>query len=404
MDIRLPLITRAKLVLTERCQLRCKYCYESTSDKSMSLDTAKRIIDYIIGNSKIDNSIPKITFFGGEPLLVYEELMKPCIEYIRNELKSRCLIGFTTNGLLLDEEKLKYLKSMNVTFMLSIDGCKEAHDRCRVYPDEHGSFEDLSKNIPTILRYYPQTMARITLTPENLPHLYESVIYLRDVGFSDLHIIPNLFIGSGKSWRPEDFELARDQLSMIKDYIISTFEEDEVPIVFRTLADMFPRIVLAHHSQQTGHHRVAKCCQPDRRCGIGVLKNVVFDIEGNIFSCQHGSDISDTTNPLYLGDINTGVLEDRRLNLLDMNSRPISSESINCTNCPIYDVCTGGCVPNNYVVTGDFNIVPESYCLWTQELYNTAYDIIKYFDKNQDNMLFKDYFYGIVKRGVICVC
>lgn len=404
MDMNLPLITKAKLVLTEECQLRCKYCYEKHSSKRMSLDTAIKIVDYIFCNANKINRLPEITFFGGEPLLVYEELMKPCIEYIRGTLKSRCPIGFTTNGLLLDEDKLKYLKSMNVNFMLSIDGCEAAHNANRVYKNGRGSFRNIDAKIPLILKYYPNTVARMTLTQNNLPYLYESVKYIADKGFIAMHIIPNIHIPTDNGWCSDDYISMREQLTSISEYIIDEFESGEVPLVFKTLADMFPRIVLANYNEKVNHHRKATCCLPEKRCGIGVLHNAIFDITGNIFSCQHGSLEATGDNPLYLGNIDSGLLHEKRVQLLEMNRSPLISQTLNCEECPLNSICTGGCAPNNYAVTGSFTILPEVYCMWTQCLYNAAADIIRHFDIKEDNTLFKDYFYGVVKRGVICVC
>lgn len=405
MDIKLPKITRAKLVLTEKCQLNCKYCYEQHANKNMSLDLAKESIDYVIRNAEEERQIPIINFFGGEPLLVYEELMKPCIEYIRDDLKSRCYIGFTTNGLLLTEENLKYLRSKNVNFMLSIDGCKEAHDTNRTYLSGEGSFSEIEKKIPLMLKYYPNTRARMTVTPDTVKYLYDSVRYISDSGFIDMHILPDLFILPNKrDWTPEDFIVLKDQLTLFEEYVINTFESFEVPLIFQTYADMFTRIVLAMHCEKLGHHRTAKCCSLERRCGIGSDNNIIIDIEGNCYSCQHGSSGPIASNPLYLGNIKEGISEDRRLSLIKMNSSELHSNTLDCKECPLDSICTGGCVPNNYAVSGDFTTILESYCRWTRCIYDSASRVIKYFDEKKDNELFKDYFYGIVKRGVSCVC
>lgn len=404
MEARLPSITKAKLILTNLCQLRCKYCYETHGHESMSLESAKSIIDFIYKNARESNKVPEISFFGGEPLLVYNELVKPCIEYIRNNLKSRFPITMTTNGLLLDEDILKYLRSMNVSFMLSIDGCRESHDTNRVKDDGQGSFDDLEKNIPAILKYFPNTRAYMTITPNTVEYLYKSVRDIAEKGFLDMHIIPDFSVLSSGGWTPEVFEIAEEQMLLIKDYIIDAFEDSDIPLVFKSLEDMFPRIVLSSYSESAGHYRVAKVCRPECRCGIGVLDNVIIDVYGNIFSCQHGSNIPEESNPLYLGNMTTGVIEERRMALLNMNLEPLHSTTLDCKECPLNYICTGGCVPDNYAVTGSFTEVPEHYCRWTRILYNTAVDIIEYFDGRKNNTLFKDYFYGVVKRGVRCVC
>lgn len=404
MEVKLPAITKAKLILTNECQLSCKYCYQSASKDIMSLDTAKKSIDFILANASSANKIPDISFFGGEPLIVYEELMKPCIEYIRDTLHSRCSISFTTNGILLDESKLTYLKSKNVRFMLSLDGCESSHNENRVYASGRGSFSDISKNIPMILKYFPTTRARMTLTPTNAKYLYESVQYVHSAGFIDMHIIPDLFILSQDRWDDECFKTLGEQMSLLEEYVIDTFESDEVPLIFKTLADMFPRIVLNLQASRNNHHRVASCCLPTRRCGIGVLENVIIDTQGKIFSCQHGDHEASESNPLFLGSLEEGIREERRYSLLGMNQTPLRAKTLDCSVCHLNNVCTGGCVPNNYAMNGDFSIVPDAYCKWTRLMYDSAVRIVEHFDERQDNLLFKDYFYGVVKRGVACVC
>lgn len=403
MEMRFNPITRAKLVLTNECQLRCKYCYENHGVSTMSLDTAKSVIDLVKKNADEVGVLPSISFFGGEPLLVYEELMKPCIEYIRSELKCRFNIAFTTNGLLLDEDKLKYFREMNVDFMLSIDGCPESHDTNRVYINGSGSSSDLEKNIPSILKYFPNTRARVTITPETVQYLYKSVKYIADLGFLDLHIAPDIFIlPNGRKWEDSDFEVLKNQMSQVEEYIIQTFEDYEVPLIPQTLMDMFPRIVLSEYCRSVGRHRTATCCIPEERCGIGVAEKVVVDVDGSIYACQHGADIEDS--PLRIGNIRDGISEEARRNLYEMNLRPLESERLDCSECPLDNICTGGCVPNNYMLFRDFSKVPTAYCLWTRQLYSSALNIIHHFDEKKDNDLFKDYFYGVVKRGVVCVC
>lgn len=405
MDIKLPKITRAKLVLTEKCQLKCTYCYEKHGNKNMSLDIAKSVIDEIIRNAVSECKLPRITFFGGEPLLVYEELMKPCIEYIRYEKKSRCSIGFTTNGILLDEEKLKFFRDNDVVFMLSIDGCKESHNTHRKDSKGEGSFSLIESKIPLILKYFPNTCARMTITPETVHYLYESIRYIQEAGFIDMHIIPDLFVlEGGKSWDDNSFKEFEEQLNKFESYVIDTFESYEIPLIFQTYADMFTRMVLSNHCGKLNHHRTANCCLPTNRCGIGVDDHIIVDINGNYFSCQHSSESLSKSNPLYIGSIEEGILEERRLALLEMNSSPLRSDTLDCEECPLNNICTGGCAPNNYALSGDFTEVPVSYCRWSTLLYESAIRVVKYFDWKKDNDLFKDYFYGIVKRGVRCVC
>lgn len=58
-------------IVTEDCNLRCKYCYiiHKSTNKRMSFETAKKFIDYIL---TADINVAEdviIEFFGGEPMI-----------------------------------------------------------------------------------------------------------------------------------------------------------------------------------------------------------------------------------------------------------------------------------------------------------------------------------------------
>ena len=66
--------------LTNQCNLRCKYCYQTKKDKDISFENIKRLIDYEVSR-KEKYSI--INFFGGEPL-IRKNVIKDTIEYMKN--------------------------------------------------------------------------------------------------------------------------------------------------------------------------------------------------------------------------------------------------------------------------------------------------------------------------------
>jgi uncharacterized protein len=60
-------------------------------------------------------------------MLEFENLIKPIVKWVEEE-KIDISFGMTTNGTLLDEEKIKWLSEHNIGFLLSIDGNKESQD------------------------------------------------------------------------------------------------------------------------------------------------------------------------------------------------------------------------------------------------------------------------------------
>jgi len=149
-------INQLTLEVTEKCNLRCKYCVFSGkfkykrvhSDKSMSFDIAKRAIDFYIDHSK-ENERPSITFYGGEPLCNFD-LIKKCIEYTKSKTNRKVLFGITTNGTLLSPKISDYLLKNNCFIMVSLDGPQIIHDRYRVFPTGKGTYTVIMENLKRI--------------------------------------------------------------------------------------------------------------------------------------------------------------------------------------------------------------------------------------------------------------
>ena len=100
--LRVPSPSNLMLILTQDCQLRCSYCFEEhRHNEIMSFDVAKRAIDFLWECTRKDHRIPSISLFGGEPMLMWDELIVPIIDYIRNNF-AYFKINMTTNGLLLN--------------------------------------------------------------------------------------------------------------------------------------------------------------------------------------------------------------------------------------------------------------------------------------------------------------
>ena len=81
----LPEITSAFLVLTQACNLKCKYCFVVQKPRSMTFQTAVDAADYLAANAEERGETPSINFFGGEPLLKWKDVIVPLTYYIRHK-------------------------------------------------------------------------------------------------------------------------------------------------------------------------------------------------------------------------------------------------------------------------------------------------------------------------------
>ncbi len=119
----------------------------------MSWETAKKFTDQLLcgANPYInpDNSPGVIIeFIGGEPLLEIE-LIDRITDYFISEMirlhhpwATRFMLSICSNGTEYFNPKVQdYLKKHlhHLSFSISVDGCKELHDACRVFPNGRGT-------------------------------------------------------------------------------------------------------------------------------------------------------------------------------------------------------------------------------------------------------------------------
>lgn len=107
------------LMTTYECQLRCGYCQVRRGPRRMDLGLARRGVDFLLA-SRADRLV--LNFFGGEPLLAWD-LVRRMALYATENCGGRSLrVNLTTNGLLLDAEKLDFLRGLDSHVHFSLDG------------------------------------------------------------------------------------------------------------------------------------------------------------------------------------------------------------------------------------------------------------------------------------------
>ncbi len=167
------------LCVTERCNLRCDYCCYSGlfegqrahGTRTMSFETARKAVDAHL-SSRQKNGIAAISFYGGEPLLEFN-LIKEVVQYAKEQaeiMSKKLVFSITSNGTLLDDEKIHFLVDNKFSILVSLDGPQSLHDRYRVFAgtQRRGSFETVTKNLKRFVDLYPDYRQRglsITLAP-----------------------------------------------------------------------------------------------------------------------------------------------------------------------------------------------------------------------------------------------
>lgn len=191
--------------LTGRCNLNCKYCYVEGMKKSMDFST--KFIDHFLRFLKqYDDRKEKlqINFFGGEPLLCFDTICQ-IVEKFDKEYDRPAVFGMTTNGLLLDKQKISFLKEKQFQVSLSWDGCREANDRNRICTNGEGTYERIKQSYLLLKNSGLESLrVRATFNCDTYQYLEKSISEFEEIdGEMSAFFSPDYF---DPNWTEEQLE------------------------------------------------------------------------------------------------------------------------------------------------------------------------------------------------------
>jgi len=326
----------------------------------MSYETAIKFIDYILkGDSdylNFENSGGFVLdFIGGEPLLEVDlicDVSKYLIEKMIRENhpwlhKFRILVG--SNGTLYFNEKFqKLLETYGnwIVYDVTIDGNKELHDSCRVFPDGSGSYDLAVAAMRDYSHGFKDRLSsKITLAPENLPLMNEALRHFISLGFTDI----NANCVFEDVWSIKDAKIFYQQLKEFADYVLDNDLDEKIYCsLFREEA----------FSPYTGNN--------DNWCG-GTGKMLAMNHTGNLYPCLRymESSLGDSVEPIIIGHIDTGIGSNEKEQewIKGLQAITYTSQSPEeCLNCPIADGCAW-CSAYNYQVFGEINKRATFICI-----------------------------------------
>ena len=170
----LPHSFHIMILPTYQCNLRCWYCIQKHQDMIMSENTIKCLekhIEKYIDENDIKDF--KLSWFGGEPLLEFEIIVKlTTFAKTLCELKKisfNCAI--TTNGTLIKKEWIPIFRNLEIfNYQITIDGYREQHNAVKRLPGK-SAFDTSLNNIRMIVEQIPEASVnlRINYTEKSDP-------------------------------------------------------------------------------------------------------------------------------------------------------------------------------------------------------------------------------------------
>ena len=332
------------LHVSHDCNLRCKYCFADegayhSKREVMSRETAFAAIDFLLRESG-QRKVLEVDFFGGEPLMNLG-VVKDTVYYAKEQaakLGKRFLFTTTTNGLLLDDETIKFFNEEMENVVLSLDGRPEVHDAVRKTVNGKGSFDLVIEKIKKFVRsrgdkhYY----VRGTFTAKNLDFA-KDVLFLADQGFDSISMEPVVTDIPELQIKEEHLPRIEKEYENLCEAYLEREEKGEGFNFFHFNIDLEGGPCLSK--------RVSAC-------GAG---NEYFSVvpNGDIYPCHQFAGDS----KWKMGSVFEGTLDE---NIRSKFAGSCLFTRKKCENCFAKFICSGGCSANNYHYNGD---IEEPYAM-----------------------------------------
>ena len=335
------------LLVTMDCNLRCEYCFASQGDyamgrKVMSFETGKKALDFLLENSG-DRENLEVDFFGGEPLMNWD-VVKKLVEYGRSkeaEYHKHFRFTVTTNGLLLDEEKMDFINKEMSNVVLSIDGRKDVNDRVRKRVDGSGCYDRIIPKFKELAekRNYENYYVRGTFTKYNLDFASD-VFHLYDLGFDQISVEPVVCDHDEKYAITErDLPAVFSEYERLAQLMLVNEKKGKHFNFFHFMLDL-----------DQGPCAIKRL----RGCGSG-NEYVAITSDGDIYPCHQFVGIPEyLMGNIHSGEFNTDIKK-------DFAAAHIYNKE-DCRKCWAKFYCSGGCNANNFIYTGNILTAHKLSC------------------------------------------
>lgn len=316
------------IIVTNRCNLRCVYCYEQGKyTASTNLATMKQVLEKEMQDMEFDSF--DIVFHGGEPFLEWS-LICELSEWLWKNYSHRHLrLMATTNGTLLNGEMKSWLTENRERFalILSLDGGRETHNRNRC-----NSFDRIDFDF--FLRNWPRQRVKMTVNPDALPNMYNDILAIRDIGF-----LVNPSLAMEVPWNTEiAAPVFADQLELLIGYYL-----DHPDLEPCSMVDLSPALLV-----NTAN------IPRNRACGAG-FNIVAYDMYGHRYPCHS-----------FISDFSREYDKEKIEQLFcDLNCKNGLELSPGCKDCFIYPHCEP-CYGMNFSHRGDMGRFDPAVCVFTK--------------------------------------
>lgn len=167
------------LLLNERCNFKCKYCYSASGRSSAELCIRQitPMLDYFLSDERKTVKDRTIMFMGGgEPALSWN-VLKEATRYAEKVAASNGItphFAITTNGSIINDEMIEFFKEHDFTVQLSFEVLPDVQN------EQRGFYDIVAKNVKWLTEAGVKNYVRSTITEKNVDRIPEMVRYCHE--------------------------------------------------------------------------------------------------------------------------------------------------------------------------------------------------------------------------------
>lgn len=336
-------------LVTSDCNLACKYCFienpncEKVELHNMSKETAlvaiNKYIEYL-KNEHIENAL--LIFYGGEPTLNWD-VVQTIVDIASHVENINFQYTIVTNGTLLDEHKIRYIRQHNINLGVSIDGPKEINDYNRIYKNSIGSVYDTVISNIYSMKENVHICLSITLAPSVVERRNEVLEWLDNSQFKSIGYNLYCYTRTDDNWEKYSIDAT--------DMIIDSYEK------------LRKKIFDDRIERKIESLREKKFKFTD--CGAIGGNQLVIKANGDVCVCH----AYEKTDKYTIGNICKDNIEDiiQSQEFRFWRTRvPIYYDE--CLNCEALFCCGGGCVTRAESLFGNRSEIDRPFCIHTKKL------------------------------------
>lgn len=306
---------------TMDCNLHCWYCYEHHFAHSKMSEKIMNIVKKHIKNKIDEGNLRRLSlsFFGGEPLLYFEETVAPLLQDIKEMCDKKGIvlnIDFTTNGVLLTEKVIDELrKYSSVSFQITLDGDELRHNEIRKTKNNESTYKTIIKHIIQCVYTDFNILVRLNYTRRNADTFVNIIKHFRDISEEKKK---NIAFSFHKVW-----------------------QEDPDPGTEETINDA------RNWFQKEGLRINRPMIESKGRCYADKQNHIVINYNGDLYKC---------TAVNFLRENREGVLSnngDLIWNQRYTQRMSVKYKNNTCKKCILFPICHGGCTQDALIYNKD---------------------------------------------------